>query len=188
MGFAIAHVARHMGASVTLVAGPVSQETPQGVERIDVKSAENMHEAVMQRAGSADIFIAVAAVADYRVADIADHKIKKTDPTLSLQLARTKDILADVAALKDAPFCVGFAAETQDIEKYARGKLTRKKLDMIAANPVIQGGKAVFGSDTNSLEVFWGSNGHQTIASASKPDVAKQLLELVAVQYRDADN
>ena len=188
MGFAIAHAAAHMGANVTLVAGPVTQETPQGVERIDVKSAANMHEAVMQRADNADIFIAVAAVADYKVADIADHKIKKTDPNLSLQLARTKDILADVAALDGAPFCVGFAAETRDIEKYARGKLSRKKLDMIAANPVIPGGKAVFGSDTNSLEVFWGDNGHHTIDSASKPEVADQLLDLIAVQYRDADN
>lgn len=186
MGFAIAQAALQMGASVTLVAGPVSQQTPRGVERIDVASAADMHSAVMQHTDTADIFIAVAAVADYQVADIADHKIKKSDPNLSLQLARTKDILADVAALADAPFCVGFAAETQDIEQYARGKLERKKLDMIAANPVVQQGKVVFGSDTNSLEVFWPGNGHQTIPPASKPEVARQLLELVAVQYRDA--
>ena len=186
MGFAIAQVALQMGASVTLVAGPVSQQTPRGAERIDVASAADMHTAVMRHTGAADIFIAVAAVADYQVANIADHKIKKSDPNLSLQLARTKDILADVAALADAPFCVGFAAETQDIEQYARGKLERKKLDMIAANPVVQQGKVVFGSDTNSLEVFWPGNGHQTISPASKAEVARQLLELIAVQYRDA--
>lgn len=186
MGFALARVALQMGASVTLVAGPVAQETPRGAERINVTSASDMHNAVMQHTDSADIFIAVAAVADYQVADIADHKIKKSDPNLTLELARTKDILADVAALPKAPFCVGFAAETQDIEQYARGKLERKKLDMIAANPVVQQGKVVFGSDTNSLEVFWPDNGHHTISPASKADVARQLLELIAVQYRDA--
>ena len=188
MGFAIAKAAIQMGAKVTLVAGPVAQETPQDVQRIDVKSAADMHQAVMRHTDQADIFIAVAAVADYKVADIADHKIKKSEPVMSLQLARTKDILADVAALANAPFCVGFAAETQDLEKYARGKLTGKKLDMIAANPVVQKGKAVFGSDTNSLEVFWGDAGHHSIAPASKTAVAKELLELVAVQYRNAND
>lgn len=188
MGFAIAQTAIHMGAKVTLVAGPVAQETPQGVQRIDVKSAADMHQAVMQHTHSADIFIAVAAVADYKVADIADHKIKKSEPVMSIELARTKDILADVAALANAPFCVGFAAETRDLEKYARGKLVGKKLDMIAANPVVQKGKAVFGSDTNSLEVFWGDAGHHSIAPASKKEVAEELLELVAVQYRDAND
>ncbi len=183
MGFAIARMALQMGASVALVAGPVRQDTPQGATRIDVSSAADMHTAVMENTQNADIFIAVAAVADYKVADIATHKIKKTDPQLTLELARTKDILADVAALPDAPFCVGFAAETHDIEQYARGKLARKKLDMIAANPVVQQGKVVFGSDTNSLEVFWPDNGHRTIAPASKPEVARQLLELIAVRY-----
>lgn len=187
MGFALAAEAVSMGATVTLVAGPVAQPTPDGVERIDVKSAADMHAAVMEQTTNADIFIAVAAVADYRVADVADHKIKKTEPNLTLKLARTKDILADVAAKPDAPFCVGFAAETQDIERYARGKLERKKLDMIAANPVVQQGKVVFGSDTNSLEVFWGSDNKATIAPAPKIKVARELLELVAVQYRDAN-
>jgi len=187
MGFSIAEQAMRMGANVTLVAGPVAQTTPAGANRIDVKSAEEMHKAVMQHTGKSDVFIAVAAVADYRVADVADHKIKKSEDNLTLNLARTKDILADVAALPNGPFCVGFAAETQDMEKYARGKLVNKNLDMIAANPVMQAGKVVFGSDTNSLEVFWHDNGRATIPAAPKVQVAQQLLELIAVQYRDGN-
>lgn len=185
MGFALASQAHAMGANVFLIAGPVSLETPQGVHRIDVKSAADMYAAVMRKTDGADIFIAVAAVADYRVADIADQKIKKTDVNLNLELTRNKDILADVAALENSPFCVGFAAETQDIAHYAMDKLERKKLQMIAANPVVQSGKVVFGSDTNSLEVYWPDNGHQRIESAPKIEVARELLELIAVQYRD---
>ncbi len=188
MGFALAAEAQRLGAKVTLVAGPVSQTTPERVHRIDVKSAADMHAAVMKETDTTDIFIAVAAVADYRVADIAEQKIKKTDVDLNLQLTRNKDILADVASLENAPFCVGFAAETQDIKRYAMDKLERKNLQMIAANPVVQSGKVVFGSDTNSLEVFWPGNGHQRIEPASKVIVAQQLLQLIAVQYRDAAN
>ena len=185
MGFAIAERAAAMGANVTLVAGPVQRETPDGVKRVDVKSAAQMCQEVLSASGESDIFIAVAAVADYRPADIATDKIKKHDDELTLQLTRTEDILASVAALSDAPFCVGFAAETRNMEDYARGKLEKKKLDMIAANPVVQNGQVVFGSDQNSLEIFWPNGGHAHIPPAPKPEVARQLLELVATRYHE---
>ena len=190
MGFALAHEATAMGASVTVVCGPIKLDTPHGVHRIDVQSADDMHRAVMQQTGSCDIFIAVAAVADYRTADVADQKIKKDAGELSLSLVRNQDILASVAALEPHPFCVGFAAETQDVEHYARSKLTKKRLQMIAANPVVQDGRIVFGSDSNSLEVFWpkhddaSDTGHASIAPTDKPDAARQLLRHVAREYR----
>jgi len=188
MGFAIAERAAAMGANVTLVAGPVQRETPAGVKRIDVKSATQMCSEVLSASNETDIFIAVAAVADYRPADIATDKIKKKDDELTLQLTRTEDILASVAALPNAPFCVGFAAETRNMEDYARGKLEKKKLDMIAANPVVQNGQVVFGSDQNSLEIFWPEGGHAHIPSAPKPEVARLLLELVASRYHKQSN
>lgn len=183
MGFAMARSAAALGADVTLVAGPVCLDTPDGVKRVNVSSAADMLEAVMAKADDCDIFVAVAAVADYRVAEIANHKIKKNESKMDLQLTRTQDILATVAALPKPPFCVGFAAETKDIENYAREKLEKKKLHMIAANPVVQNDEVVFGSDTNSLEIFWRGNGHTRIAKAAKQQVADQLLLLIAEQY-----
>ncbi len=178
MGFAIASDAARRGAKVTLVSGPVSLSTPDGVERIDVQTASEMHAAVIGRATQADLFIAVAAVADYRADTPADQKIKKSGDTLTLQLVRNPDILAEVAALKDAPFCVGFAAETESLEQHARGKLTAKRLDLIAANHVADKSSPVFGSDSNALEVFWPDGGHRSIARAPKSEIARALLDI----------
>jgi len=180
MGFAIADAAVAQGATVTLIAGPVSLSTPAGVKRIDVDTAKSMHAAAISVVHNADVFISVAAVADYRVEHVADEKIKKNDDAMTLTLVRNPDILASVAAMPDRPFCVGFAAETQHVEKHARGKLTKKKLDLIAANHVGQADNPVFGSDTNSLDVFWLDDGHQHISPASKQQVAAELLDIIA--------
>jgi len=195
MGFAIAAAAARRGARVTLVAGPVSLETPSGVERRDVVSARDMREAVLDAvavagagagAGAgdrpADVFIAVAAVADYRASDVAPEKIKKSAETMHLELVRNPDILAEVTALPARPFCVGFAAETENVEAHARGKLERKRLDLIAANHVAQPGNAVFGSDTNALDVYWSPDGHVRIDTAAKSEVAERLLDVVAAR------
>lgn len=180
MGFAIADAAVAHGATVTLIAGPVSLSTPAGVKRIDVDTAESMHAAALNAVNQADVFISVAAVADYRVDNVADEKIKKDDDAMTLTLVRNPDILASIAALPNRPFCVGFAAETQHVEKHARGKLQKKNLDLIAANHVGQADNPVFGSDTNSLDVFWQEDGHQHISPASKRQVAAELLDIVA--------
>ena len=127
------------------------------------------------------VFISVAAVADYRLASVMDQKIKKNDDQMKLTLIRNPDILKSVSTLKNRPFCLGFAAETENVEKHARGKLKHKHLDMIAANHVGQTDNPVFGSDTNSLDVYWPENdGHQNIPSGSKHDVARTLLEILA--------
>ena len=188
MGFALATIAQQFGAQVTLVAGPVHLPTPAGVIRKDVISASDMLETVLANVAQCDIFIAVAAVADYRVADVAPHKLKKSHPEMSLELTRTEDILATVAGLPSPPFCVGFAAETKDMAHYAQSKLEKKKLHMIAANPVVQEGKIVFGADTNSLEIFWPDGGHATIESAPKQEIAKQLLTLISSRYKTTIN
>ena len=188
MGFALATIAQQFGAQVTLVAGPVHLPTPAGVVRKDVISASDMLETVLANVAQCDIFIAVAAVADYRVADVAPHKLKKSHPEMSLELTRTEDILATVAGLPSPPFCVGFAAETKDMAHYAQSKLEKKKLHMIAANPVVQEGKIVFGADTNSLEIFWPDGGHATIESAPKQEIAKQLLTLISSRYKTTIN
>ncbi len=179
MGFALAAEAAERGADVVLVAGPVDLNTPPGVRRVDVDTARHMQAVVQEHLKVTDVFISVAAVADYRVAEIAPSKIKKSDPGMTLQLVRNPDILAGVAAHAQRPFCVGFAAETENLELHARAKLRDKKLDLIAANLVGRHDNPVFGSDTNQLEVYWGESGHQAIASGSKRDVAGALLDLV---------
>ena len=189
MGYALAAVAAARGAQVTLVSGPVSLATPDGVERVDVTSAREMREAVLAHLGegaATDVFISVAAVADYRVADVAGQKIKKRAEGMTLELVRNPDILAEVAALPEPlrPFCVGFAAETENVETYARGKLERKRLDMIAANEVGRPGREVFGTDTNALDVYWPPDGHARIDTATKRAVAGSLLALVAERFR----
>jgi len=184
MGYALAAAARRQGATVTLVSGPVALPAPAGVETITVESALEMHDAVMQRTAGADIFIACAAVADYRVDAAATQKIKKSDAAMTIELVPNPDILAAVAALDKRPFCVGFAAEARDLEKYALDKLDRKKLDMIAANAVGAEGSG-FEADSNQLEVFW-RDGRHSIARAGKTEVAKQLIELVAERYTAA--
>ncbi len=181
MGFALASAALRLGAQVTLVAGPVRIEPPAGTTYLSVVSAREMHEAVMRCVDQADIFIAVAAVADYRVADLSDRKIKKSDEQMALQLERNPDILADVASRRAKPFCVGFAAETHQVEEYARGKLKRKNLDMIVANKVgvDDGG---FNSDNNAVEVFWHDDS-RVYGTQSKQQLAIELMELIAERF-----
>ena len=184
MGFAIAQVAQAMGAQVTLVAGPVSLSTPPGVRRIDVRSALQMRDAVLQQLADQDVFIAAAAVADYRPREVAVQKIKKCADTLDLHLVRNPDIVAEVAARQDRPLVVGFAAETNDVEAHACDKLARKNLDMIAANDVSIAGQG-FESERNALNVYW-RGGELRIAAASKSDVARQLLMCIAARLSPA--
>ena len=181
MGYALAEAALKESASVTLVSGPVALPAPQGVQLIAVESAQQMYDAVMQQASLSDIFIACAAVSDYRVDQAADHKIKKSTGSMSLQLVPNTDILAAVSALEQRPFCVGFAAETQQLEKYALSKLKQKNLDMIAANQVGDSNSG-FEVDFNQLEVFW-PGGRQSIEQASKAEIAKQLIDLIIERY-----
>jgi phosphopantothenoylcysteine decarboxylase/phosphopantothenate--cysteine ligase len=171
-----------MGAKVSLVSGPVNLESPLGCDRVDVSSAQQMLDAVEHRVADCDIFIACAAVADYRTAEIVDQKIKKTkDDELTLTLVKNPDILATIASKADAPFTVGFAAETQDVAHYAKGKLERKKLDMIAANDVSD--KSIgFNSDNNALTVFW-KDGEQALPLTDKQTLARNLLALIAQRF-----
>ncbi len=180
MGYALARAARAAGATVTLVSGPVAFSAPAGVDRVNVRSALEMHAAVMARAASVDIFIAVAAVADYRVAQIAEHKLKKDQGGIPpIQLVENPDILAEVAALPQPPFCVGFAAESQNLEEYAQRKRARKKIPLIAGN-LIQDG---FGGDDNRLTLFDAAGAHP-LPPAPKAVLAQQLLEHVAALLR----
>ena len=183
MGFAVAEAAAAAGARVVLVSGPVTLKTPAGVERIDVESAVEMREAVMERAHQANIFIATAAVADYRAANPAEQKIKKTRDALTLELVRNPDILAEVAALRShRPFTVGFAAETHDVLRYAEDKRRRKNLDMIAANQVGVAGSG-FESEQNELHVLW-EGGERVLPLADKTLLGQQLMALIAERYR----
>ncbi len=176
MGYAVARAAQQAGAKVTLVSGPVGFAAPQGVDRIDVRSALDMHREVMLRAATADIFIGVAAVADYRVANAAEHKLKKdTGGIPPIELVENPDILAEVAALKNGPFCVGFAAESRNLEDYAQAKRRKKKIPLIAGN-LIQDG---FGGDDNRLVLF-DDTGVHPLTPAAKPVLARQLIEHIA--------
>jgi phosphopantothenoylcysteine decarboxylase/phosphopantothenate--cysteine ligase len=182
MGFAVAEAAREAGADVVVVSGPVNVCTPRGVRRIDVESAEQMLAAVQAEIADTDVFIASAAVSDYRAREVAPHKIKKTSDNLelALQLTRTPDILATVAAGTPRPFVVGFAAETQDVERNALRKLEGKNLDMIAANQVGEG--LAFDCDDNALTVYW-KGGKQDLARAPKCTLAAALVEVIAERY-----
>jgi phosphopantothenoylcysteine decarboxylase/phosphopantothenate--cysteine ligase len=177
MGFAIAAGAAAMGADTVLVAGPVQLATPPGVRRIDVRSAAQMHAAVLAHAQDADVYVGAAAVADYTPLQAAPGKIKKDAATLTLALARTADILADLGARRSRPFLVGFAAETDDVEAYARAKLERKHLDLIAANRVGPG--LGFDTDDNAL-LLLGQDYRLDLGRAGKTDLAHRLLEVVA--------
>ena len=182
MGFAAAAAARALGAAVELVAGPVALAPPAGVEVVAVASAADMHREVMSRAAGCEIFIATAAVADYTPAAPASGKLKKEASPLHLELRPTRDILAEVAALDDAPFTVGFAAETDDLERHARAKLERKRLDLIAGNRV--GGPDLgFESDRNALLVLWPGGGRVELPAGPKDLIARQLLALVAERF-----
>ena len=181
MGFALAQAAAEAGARVTMIAGPVALDTPNRVNRIDVVRAEDMHEASLKAVEEGcDIFIATAAVADYRPTVTADHKIKKSTEEIHLTLVKNPDIIAAVASHAKRPFTVGFAAETQDVIEYAQGKLKSKKLDMIATNDV-SGTNVGFNSDNNALTVIW-PGGHKVLPLASKAQIAKQLIELIAIR------
>lgn len=174
MGFAIANAAKILGAEVIIISGPVNLETPKGCQKIAVTSAIEMHEQALLHAPNAAVFVACAAVADYRIDHIANEKIKKSQDTMQLTLIKNPDIVADVAALTDKPFTVGFAAETQDVEHYARDKLARKNLDMIAANNVATAGQG-FNSDNNALTVFT-ANTETSLPLMSKQALAKRLV------------
>jgi phosphopantothenoylcysteine decarboxylase/phosphopantothenate--cysteine ligase len=180
MGFAIAAAAARRGAGVVLVAGPVALATPDGVHRIDVRSAAQMHEAVLAQL-PADAYVGAAAVADFAPRAVAPGKIKKREGEdgLTLELVRTPDILADVAVHPLRPrLVVGFAAETDDVETYARAKLAKKKLDLIAANRVGVEGSG-FESDDNALAVYW-DGGERALGPAPKTELADALLDLIA--------
>ena len=180
MGFAVAQAAREAGATVVLVSGPVSLPTPAGVRRIDVESAEDMLAAVLKELPGTDVFISTAAVADYRPARAAAQKIKKTSDSLELEMQRTTDVLATVAARADRPFVVGFAAETEAVEQNARAKLMKKNLDLIAANEV--GHDKAFDSDDNQLVVLT-RNGRHELARAGKLTLARELIALIAAEH-----
>ena len=184
MGFAVAAAARAEGAAVTLVAGPVALPTPEGVERIDVRSAQAMHREVFAALPGQDVFIAAAAVADYRPVEVLDRKRKKTGDRWLIELVLNPDILAEVAATPQRPFIVGFAAETNDVEAHARDKLQRKRLDMIAANHVGLPGSG-FESSDNALSVYW-RGGALDIALADKSAVAAQLVACIAERMEQA--
>jgi phosphopantothenoylcysteine decarboxylase/phosphopantothenate--cysteine ligase len=183
MGFAVAQAAREAGADVVLVSGPVSLPTPQGVRRVDVESAADMLAAVLRELQGTDIFISTAAIADYRPAQPAEQKIKKTSDTLDLNMERTIDVIATVAARPDRPFVVGFAAETESVEQHARAKLLKKNLDMIAANEV--GHDKAFDCEDNQLVVLW-RNGREELGKASKVALARELVALIAKSFAGA--
>ncbi|MGW8367595.1 MAG: bifunctional phosphopantothenoylcysteine decarboxylase/phosphopantothenate--cysteine ligase CoaBC [Gammaproteobacteria bacterium] len=185
MGFALAEAAAAAGARVKLVTGPVSLPTPAGVERFDVETAEEMYATVHEELPGADIFIGAAAISDYRPEQAAEHKIKKRRDRLDLTLTKAPDTLRSVAALESPvrPFTVGFAAETENLEAHAIRKLEDKRLDMIVANLVGEG--RAFDRDENEVVVFW-PEGRREIALASKRQLARQLVDLIAARAREA--
>lgn len=176
MGFAIACAAQEAGAEVTLVSGPVTQPTPRGVTRVDVTSGLEMHAAVMERISGQDVFVGVAAVADYRPEAIADRKIKKEDgATPDIRLVRNPDILAEVAALPAPPLCVGFAAESHDLAAYAERKRMAKKIPLIVGNLIQHG----FGGDDNTVVLF-DDAGQWPLTPGPKIQLARQLIARIA--------
>ena len=183
MGFAVAQAAREAGAEVVLVSGPVALPTPAGVRRVDVESAEAMYAAVEAEVAGADIFISTAAVADYRPAHPSGQKIKKTNERLQLEMERTIDVLASVAARPNRPFVVGFAAETEAVEHNARAKLVRKNLDMIAANEVSH--TKGFDCEDNHLIVLW-REARRDLGAGPKIALARALVQLIATSYAEA--
>ena len=184
MGFALAKAAAAMGADVTLISGPVQLATPTGVKRLDVTSAQQMYDAAMAQAVNSDIFIGCAAVADYRVAEVASEKMKKqADNNLQLTLVQNPDIIASVAALTTArPFTVGFAAETEKVADHARQKLQKKNLDLICANDVSDPALG-FNSEQNAITVY-STTAEFALGQRSKTDLAQALISLIYEQYQ----
>jgi len=183
MGYAVAHAMRAAGAEVVLVSGPVTLAPPPGVRRLMVESAAQMLEAVQRELPGTDVFVATAAVADYRPISVADAKIKKKAEHFTLDMVRTTDILATVAARADRPFVVGFAAETDSMEQHAREKLLRKNLDMIAANEV--SATQAFDCEDNALLVLWRGGGRRELARAPKRELAAALVALISERLGD---
>jgi phosphopantothenoylcysteine decarboxylase/phosphopantothenate--cysteine ligase len=171
MGFSLARACVEAGAEVTLIAGPVALATPRGVRRVDVQSALQMRDAVMRTVSGQDVFVGVAAVADYRPRQVAADKVKKGTASLVLELDANPDILAEVAALPDAPFCVGFAAESRDLAMYAEGKRVAKKLGLVVGNLVQDG----LGGDTNAVTLFDAAGAH-VLPPADKVEVARGIV------------
>jgi len=184
MGFAVAQAALQAGAQVTLIAGPVTLATPDGARRVDVRSARQMREAVLAAVRDADVFIATAAVADWRPAEVSTQKIKKHGAPPALPLIENPDILTEVAKLDPRPFVVGFAAETEDLERNARDKLARKHLDMVAANEV--GADRGMETDDNALHLYW-NGGDEALPRMSKSALAAALIERIAARFRGAE-
>jgi len=180
MGYAMARAAAAAGAEVLLISGPVELTTPDNVQRVSVESAKEMFAATHDRIDGIDIFIAVAAVADYSAASTAKKKIKKSEQEMSIALTRTADILASVAQLETGPFTVGFAAETEKLRENARSKLENKNLDMIIANLVSE--NRAFDSDDNTVDVFWAA-GEQSFPIMAKKELAVALIKLIAERY-----
>ncbi|TMI00202.1 MAG: phosphopantothenate synthase, partial [Betaproteobacteria bacterium] len=176
MGYAVARAAQEAGAEVTLVSGPVSLATPAGVARIDVRTAQDMFEAVKKRAPSSDVFISVAAVADYKAKNPSTQKIKKANGrAVTLELEENPDILAYVAGMKNGPFCVGFAAESEKLDLHAKEKRATKNLPLLAANLV----QDALGADTNSI-VLYDDRGEHPLGTGAKLELARKLVEHVA--------
>ena len=171
MGFALARAVRDAGAEVTLVCGPVSQPTPAGVARVDVLSAREMRDAVLRHVRETDIFIAVAAVADYRPEQTAAQKIKKAAQPLTLTLLPNPDILAEIAALPKPPFCVGFAAESENLDEYAQGKRSAKKLPLVVGNLLRHG----LGGEDNTIVMF-DDEGRHPLGPAAKIEIARGIV------------
>jgi len=182
MGFAVARAAVEAGAEVTLVAGPVNLPTPAGVRRVDVETAAEMFAATIERIADADIYIGAAAISDYRP-EPAAQKIKKRAERLTLDMVKSPDLLATVAARPAAPFTVGFAAETERLEEFARQKLEGKRLDMIVANQV--GAKLGFDEDDNSVLILW-RDGQEAFSRMPKVDLARRIIATVAARFSAA--
>jgi phosphopantothenoylcysteine decarboxylase/phosphopantothenate--cysteine ligase len=181
MGYAIAQAAWQAGAQVTLISGPTALDAPYGVKRVQVQSAQQMHDAVMAQIAQQEIFIAVAAVADWRVANASDQKIKKTSEsdTPTLEFVQNPDILAEVAALDQAPYCVGFAAESEKLLEYGAAKRIKKNIPLLVGNI----GHATFGKDENELVLF-DANGDEALPKADKQTLAKQLVSEIAKRIK----
>lgn len=175
MGFALARACRQAGAEVVLVAGPSALATPVGVERVDVSGACDMREAVLAALPGTDVFIGVAAVADYRPAEASEHKIKKSGDAFTLQLVPNPDILAEVAARSDAPLCVGFAAESRDLDRYAEGKRVAKRLALVVGNLVQHG----LGTEDNQVTLY-DEQGVHPLPRAAKDELAREIVARIA--------
>ncbi len=177
MGYAIARAARQAGATVSLISGPTALATPYGVQRTSVQTAQQMHDAVLAQVQQQDVFIAVAAVADWRIANASAQKLKKNadGSTPALQFAQNPDILATVAALPERPYCVGFAAESENLLQYGEEKRKKKNVPLLVGNI----GHHTFGRDDNELVLF-DADGHTQLARADKQELARQLINAVA--------